>query len=154
MVVKLGGRKEGLAAVIDPTVPPLLKPVSQRLIGGGGDLEEAAGAPGVIFPPLDEKAVYHGSIAGHQIGHLSGKGVAEESEAAAHYGIAALCGRPGETKARLPDDQRRIREGLVQVRANHLVVGDVRIVHQRIERRYQIGEAVHLAYGIGVMVRP
>jgi DNA-binding response OmpR family regulator len=82
---------------------------------------------------------------------------------------------PKRAKILVVDDERSIRElleiflkkegfavtpassaeeGLVQVRPNHLVVGDVRIVQQGIERCYQIGEAVHLAYGVGVMVRP
>ena len=63
-------------------------------------------------------------------------------------------GRPGETDARLPDDSVVSEQRLMQIGLNHLVIGDVRIVRQGIERRHQIGEAVHLAHRIGVVVRP
>ena len=41
-MVKLGGRKKGLAAVMERHRPSAVEAGQQRLIGGGGDLEEAA----------------------------------------------------------------------------------------------------------------
>src|SRR3954447_5741408 len=55
IVVKLGGRKKGLAALMEATVPPLLKPASRDWFAEAAIWKRLPSTPGVIFPPLTRK---------------------------------------------------------------------------------------------------
>ena len=53
MVMKLGSWKKGLEAVMEPTRSSVVETVEQRLIGGGGDVEEVARRARRDLPVVD-----------------------------------------------------------------------------------------------------
>ena len=62
MVVKLGGRKYGRLAVIEPTVPPFANPVSRDWPAAAATVKRLPGAPGAIGPLLMMKLFFIGVL--------------------------------------------------------------------------------------------